>query len=108
VKALCLARIRFAALRRFSWPRRPPDPRAPEQAFSSTRAAQRPFPKGPEMARKKTPETNAAAQRRLTEEMLNLGHTIDKQQSGSPKRLEMLRAQASLSDQREALRSTRV
>jgi hypothetical protein len=40
--------------------------------------------------------------------MLNLGHTIDKQQSGSPKRLEMLRAQASLSDQREALRSTRV
>jgi hypothetical protein len=60
------------------------------------------------MARKKMPETNAAAQRRLTEEMLNLGHTIDKQQSGSPKRLEMLRHQASLSDQREALRSTRV
>jgi hypothetical protein len=59
------------------------------------------------MARKKTPESNAAAQRRLTDEMLSLGHTIDKQRTG-PKRLEMLRAQASLSDKREALRSTRV
>jgi hypothetical protein len=60
------------------------------------------------MARKTTPETTAAAHRRLTEEMLNLGHTIDKQQAGSPQRLVMLRAQASLSDKREALRSTRV
>jgi hypothetical protein len=59
------------------------------------------------MASKTPPETNAAAQRRLTEAMLSLGHSIDKQGTG-PKRLEMLRAQASLSDKREALRSTRV
>jgi hypothetical protein len=58
------------------------------------------------MARKATPETNAAAQRRLTEAMLTLGHSIDKQRTG-PKRLEMLRAQASLSDKRELLRSNR-
>ena len=60
------------------------------------------------MARTPATESRAAARLRLTEEMLNLGHTIDKQQSGSPKRLEMLRVQASLSDQREALRSTRL
>jgi hypothetical protein len=59
------------------------------------------------MARKTQPETPAAAHRRLTEEMLNLGHSIDKQQVG-PKRLELLRAQASVSDKREALRSTRL
>ena len=35
--------------------------------------------------------------------MLSLGHSIDKQPTG-PKRLEMLREQASLSDKREALR----
>jgi hypothetical protein len=58
------------------------------------------------MARKATPETNAAAQRRLTEAMLSLGHSIDKQRTG-PKRLAMLRAQASLSDKRELLRSNR-
>ena len=57
------------------------------------------------MARKKTPETNAAAQRRLTEEMLNLGHKIDREEG--PKRLEMLRQQAALSDKREALLSKR-
>ena len=59
------------------------------------------------MARKTTPETNAAAQRRLTEAMLSLGHSIDKQRTG-PKRLEMLRQQASLSDKRELLRSSRM
>jgi hypothetical protein len=79
----------------------------PSAAFSSTRAAQRPFRKGPEMARKTPPETNAAAQRRLTEAMLSLGHSIDKQRTG-PKRLQMLRDQASLSDKRELLRSSRM
>ena len=38
------------------------------------------------MARKTPTETNAAAQRRLTEAMLSLGHSIDKQGTG-PKRL---------------------
>ena len=46
-------------------------------------------------------------QRRLTEAMLSLGHSIDKQGTG-PKRLQMLRDQASLSDKRELLRSTRM
>jgi hypothetical protein len=59
------------------------------------------------MARKTPTETNAAAQRRLTEAMLSLGHSIDKQATG-PKRLQMLRDQASLSDKRELLRSTRM
>ena len=59
------------------------------------------------MAPKKAPESTAAAHRRLTEAMLDLDHSIDRQQTG-PKRLEMLRAQAALSDKREALRSTRV
>ena len=59
------------------------------------------------MARKIKTETNAAAQRRLTEAMLSLGHSIDKQGTG-PKRLQMLRDQASLSDKRELLRSTRM
>ena len=59
------------------------------------------------MAPKTAPESIAATHRRLTEEMLNLGQSIDKQQTG-PKRLELLRAQAALSDKREALRSTRV
>jgi hypothetical protein len=60
------------------------------------------------MAPKPTPptENKAAERRRLTEEMLTLGFTIDKQQSG-PERLEMLRRQAALSDKREALRSLR-
>jgi hypothetical protein len=59
------------------------------------------------MARTKAPETKAAAWRRLTDEMSKLGHTIDQEASGSKKRLELLRKQASLSDEREALRSTR-
>ena len=59
------------------------------------------------MARKKPTESNAAAQRRLTEAMLSLGQSIDKQGTG-PKRLQMLRDQASLSDKRELLRSTRM
>ena len=59
------------------------------------------------MARKTPTETNAAAQRRLTEAMLSLGHAIDRQGIG-PKRLQMLRDQASLSDKRELLRSTRM
>jgi hypothetical protein len=53
-----------------------------------------------------SPENKAAARRRLTEEMLNLGQTIDRQESG-PERLEMLRRQATLSDKREALSSKR-
>jgi hypothetical protein len=47
-------------------------------------------------------ESRAAARLRLTEEMLNLGRKIDREQTG-PKRLEMLRQQAALSDKREAL-----
>ena len=52
-------------------------------------------------------ETKAAAQRRLTNEMLSLGQAIEKQEQGSPARLELLRQQASLSDDREQLRSGR-
>jgi hypothetical protein len=58
------------------------------------------------MARTPTTETKAEARRRLTEEMHSLGFSIDKQHPG-PKRLEMLRQQATLSDKREALSSTR-
>jgi hypothetical protein len=39
--------------------------------------------------------------------MTKLGTTIDKQQTGTPKRLELLRRQASLSDELEALRNGR-
>jgi hypothetical protein len=59
------------------------------------------------MAAKIKTESRAAAVRRLTEEMLDLEQSIDKQPTG-PKRLELLRAQAALSDKREALISTRV
>jgi hypothetical protein len=59
------------------------------------------------MAVKIKTESRAAAVRRLTEEMLNLEQSIDKQPTG-PKRLELLREQAALSDKREALISTRV
>jgi hypothetical protein len=59
------------------------------------------------MAVKIKTESRAAAVRRLTEEMLNLEQSIDKQPTG-PKRLELLREQAALSDKREALVSTRV
>ena len=59
------------------------------------------------MAAATTLESNAAAQRRLVKEMPSLERSIDKEQVG-PKRLELLREQASLSDKLEALRSTRV
>jgi hypothetical protein len=59
------------------------------------------------MAASTTLETNAAAQRRLAKELLSLDRSIDKEQVG-PKRLELLREQASVSDKLEALRSTRV
>jgi hypothetical protein len=52
-------------------------------------------------------ESNAAAQRRLAKQLLMLDRSIDKEQVG-PKRLELLREQASVSDKLEALRSTRV
>ena len=58
------------------------------------------------MVRKSASETPAAARRRLTNEMLKLGTSIDKQQPG-PTRLELLRRQASLSDELETLRSGR-
>jgi hypothetical protein len=58
------------------------------------------------MVRTPASETNSAARRRLTNEMLKLGTTIDKQQPG-PKRLELLRRQASVSDELETLRSGR-
>jgi hypothetical protein len=59
------------------------------------------------MAATTTLESNAAAQRRLAKELLSLDRSIDKEQVG-PKRLELLREQASVSDKLEALRSTRV
>ena len=57
------------------------------------------------MARTPATESRAAARLRLTEEMLNLGHKIDREDG--PKRLELLRQQAALSDKREALLSKR-
>jgi hypothetical protein len=54
-----------------------------------------------------TLETNSAGQRRLVKELATLDRSIDKEQVG-PKRLELLREQASVSDKLEALRSTRV
>jgi hypothetical protein len=59
------------------------------------------------MASTPPPESKAAAWRRLTEEMHELGRTIDRQAPGSPLRLELLRQQAGLSDEREALLSDR-
>jgi hypothetical protein len=59
------------------------------------------------MVRTASTETKTEARRRLTEEMLTLGHAIDRQEPGSPKRLDMLRRQATLSDRREALLSKR-
>jgi hypothetical protein len=52
-------------------------------------------------------ESNSAAQRRLAKELAMLDRSIDKEQVG-PKRLDLLREQASVSDKLEALRSTRV
>ena len=57
------------------------------------------------MAGMPSSDSRAAARLRLTEEMLNLGHKIDREEG--PKRLEMLRQQAALSDKREALLSKR-
>jgi hypothetical protein len=54
-----------------------------------------------------TSETNTAAQRRLVAQMLTLERSIDREAVG-PKRLELLREQATVSDKLEALRSTRV
>ena len=59
------------------------------------------------MAATTTLETKAAAQRRLAKELLSLDRSIDKEQVG-PRRLELLREQASVSDKLEALRSTRL
>jgi hypothetical protein len=59
------------------------------------------------MAPKDSTETNAAAQRRVTTEMRRLEQAIDKQETG-PARLELLRRQADLGDEREALRSRRL
>jgi hypothetical protein len=59
------------------------------------------------MAATTTLESNSAAQRRLAKELATLDRSIDKEQVG-PKRLELLRYQASVSDKLEALRSTRV
>ena len=59
------------------------------------------------MAATTTLESNAAAQRRLAKQLLMLDRSIDKEQVG-PRRLELLREQASVSDKLEALRSTRV
>ena len=59
------------------------------------------------MAATTTLETNSAAQRRLAKELAMLDRALDNVQVG-PKRLELLREQASVSDKLEALRSTRV
>jgi hypothetical protein len=59
------------------------------------------------MAATTTLETNSAAQRRLAKELAALDRSIDKEQVG-PRRLELLREQAAVSDKLEALRSTRV
>jgi hypothetical protein len=59
------------------------------------------------MAATTTLETNSAGQRRLAKELATLDRSIDKEQVG-PRRLELLREQASVSDKLEALRSTRV
>jgi hypothetical protein len=74
--------------------------------FLTERRRERAAQKGSGMARTPAMESRAAARLRLTEEMLNLGHKIDREAT-SPKRLEMLRQQAALSDKREALRSKR-
>jgi hypothetical protein len=76
-----------------------------DAASSTERAPDRSAQKGPAMASTPAPESKAAARLRLTEEMLDLGHKIDRQEG--PERLEMLRQQATLSDKREALSSKR-
>jgi hypothetical protein len=51
-------------------------------------------------------ESPAAARRRLTEQMLRLAKQIDRE-PGGPERLALLRQEATVSDQLEALRSVR-
>jgi hypothetical protein len=58
------------------------------------------------MAPAQPAESSAAERRRLAEMLLRLGRRIDVQQPG-PERLAMLRQQATLSDELEALRSPR-
>jgi hypothetical protein len=58
------------------------------------------------MATTQPPESNAEARRQVTEMMLRLGQRIDRQPPGH-ERLELLRQQATLSDQLEALRAIR-
>jgi hypothetical protein len=60
------------------------------------------------MVPKPQTQSTVAARRKLTAKMLRLDQMIDRQQPGSPKRLELLREQANLSDQREALISARL
>jgi hypothetical protein len=60
------------------------------------------------MASKADSASTATARRKLTEKMLRLDQKIDRQQPGSPERLALLREQANLSDQREALISDRL
>jgi hypothetical protein len=60
------------------------------------------------MVRKPDSDSTAAARRKLTEKMLRLDAQIDKQRPGSAERLALLREQANLSDQREALVSSRL
>jgi hypothetical protein len=62
--------------------------------------------KGPQMAATQPDESRATARRRLTDEMLRLGERIDRLESG-PERLQLLRQQAKLSDELEALRAIR-
>jgi hypothetical protein len=58
------------------------------------------------MAATEPDESRATARRRLTDEMLRLGERIDRQETG-PERLQLLRQQAKLSDELEALRAIR-
>jgi hypothetical protein len=58
------------------------------------------------MAPTQSTPSRAAARQRLAEKMLRLGERIDRERPG-PARLEMLRQQATLSDELEALRSPR-
>jgi hypothetical protein len=71
----------------------------------STGVAQRPLRKD-HMDPKQPTKGSASARKRLADEMLRLGHRIDRQKSG-PERLALLRQQANLSDQLEVLRSGR-
>jgi hypothetical protein len=60
------------------------------------------------MGPKPDSDRSIAARGRLTERILRLDAQIDRQQPGSPKRLALLKEQAKLADEREALVSRRV